>query len=70
VREQGYEVSRDELIKGAVAIAAPVFLGSGQVLGSLAVFGPGVRVDQERVSFFAELLKAESRKLSQALGSR
>jgi len=70
VREQGFEVSRDELIKGAVAVAVPVFLGDGQVIGSLAVFGPGVRVDEARVSFFVERLKAESRKLSQALGQR
>jgi len=70
VREQGYEVSRDELIKGAVAVAVPFFLGNGQVIGSLAVFGPGVRVDQERVALFAELLKAEARKLSQALGQK
>ena len=70
VRKQGFEVSRDELIKGAVAVAVPVFLGDGQVIGSLAVFGPGVRVDEARVSLFAELLKAESKKLSQALGQR
>ena len=70
VRKQGFEVSRDELIKGAVAVAVPVFLGDGQVIGSLAVFGPGVRVDEARVSLFVELLKAESKKLSQALGQR
>ena len=70
VRKQGFEVSRDELIKGAVAVAVPVFVGDGQVIGSLAVFGPGVRVDEARVAFFAERLKAESKKLSQALGQR
>lgn len=70
IQDQGYEVSRDELIKGAVAVAVPFFLGDGKVIGSLAVFGPGVRVDHERVSFFAELLKAEAKKLSQALGQR
>ncbi|MFD0878750.1 IclR family transcriptional regulator [Variovorax dokdonensis] len=70
VREQGYEVSRDELIKGAVAVAVPVFLGDGNVIGSLAVFGPGVRVDEARVKQFVEQLKVESRKLSQALGQR
>ncbi len=70
VRDQGYEVSRNELIKGAVAVAVPFFLGDGRVIGSLAVFGPGVRVDQQRVAFFVKLLKAESKKLSQALGQR
>jgi IclR family acetate operon transcriptional repressor len=70
IREQGYAISRDELIQGAVAIAVPFFLGDDKVMGSLAVFGPGVRVDQARVSVFATLLKEEARKLSQALGQR
>lgn len=70
IREQGYAISRDELIHGAVAVAVPFFLGNDKVMGSLAVFGPGVRVDQARVSVFVNLLKEEARKLSQALGQR
>lgn len=70
IREQGYAISRDELIQGAVAVAVPFFLGNDMVMGSLAVFGPGVRVGEERVSVFATLLKEEARKLSQALGQR
>jgi IclR family acetate operon transcriptional repressor len=70
VREQGYEVSRDELIKGAVAVAVPFFVGDDRVIGSLAVFGPGVRVDQAHVLRFAQRLKAEAKQLSQALGQR
>lgn len=70
VRAQGCEVSRDELIKGAVAVAVPFFLGDDRVLGSIAVFGPGVRVDDAHVKRFAELLKTEARKLSQALGQK
>ncbi|MDZ4397188.1 IclR family transcriptional regulator [Hydrogenophaga sp.] len=70
IREQGYAISRDELIQGAVAVAVPFFLGNDKVMGSLAVFGPGVRVDQARVSVFVTLLKEEARKLSQALGQR
>ena len=70
IREQGYAISRDELIQGAVAVAVPFFLGNDKVMGSLAVVGPGVRVDQARVSVFVTLLKEEARKLSQALGQR
>lgn len=70
IRTQGFEVSRDELIKGAVAVAVPFFLGDGRVMGSLAVFGPGVRVDDSHVRHFVALLKVEARKLSQALGQK
>ena len=70
IREQGYAISRDELIQGAVAVAAPFFLGNDKVMGSLAVFGPSVRVDQARVSVIAMLLQEEARQLSLALGQR
>lgn len=70
IRQQGYAISREELIKGAVAVAVPFFFGDGKVMGSLAVFGPSVRVDKVRVGEFAALLKEEARKLSQALGQR
>lgn len=70
IREQGYEISRDELIKGAVAVAVPFFMGDGKVAGSLAVFGPGVRVDRHRVQTFADMLKVEATALSKALGQR
>jgi DNA-binding IclR family transcriptional regulator len=70
IREQGYEISRDELIKGAVAVAVPFFGGDGKVKGSLAVFGPGVRVDEERVRAFVSALKVAGERLSMALGHR
>ena len=70
IREQGYEISRDELIKGAVAMAVPYFGGNGQVQGSLAVFGPGVRVDEERVRAIVAALKEAGGQLSAALGYR
>lgn len=70
IREQGYEISRDELIKGAVAVAVPFFGSDGKVKGSLAVFGPSVRVDEERVRAFVDALKSAGDRLSMALGHR
>jgi IclR family acetate operon transcriptional repressor len=70
IREQGYAISRDELIQGAVAVAVPFFYGNDKVMGSLAVFGPSVRVNDACVEGFTKLLKEEARKLSQALGQR
>ncbi|OGA75651.1 MAG: transcriptional regulator [Burkholderiales bacterium GWF1_66_17] len=68
IRQAGYAISRDELIQGAVAVAVPFFAGDTKVMGSLAVFGPSARVDTHRVGFFAELLLAEAKLLSEALG--
>jgi len=68
IRERGYEISRDELIQGAVAVAVPYFDSNGRVKGSLAVFGPSVRMDAQRVDACVTLLKEEGAKLSAALG--
>lgn len=68
IRLQGWGVSRDELIDGAVAVAAAFFRAGGAVAGSLAVFGPAVRIDAARATKFGQLLAREAQQLSEALG--
>ena len=68
IRQRGYAVSRNELIEGAVALAAPFFNGADRVAGSICIFGPGVRMPEDRVSEFTRLLVAEAATLSRALG--
>ncbi|MPW22134.1 helix-turn-helix domain-containing protein [Paraburkholderia sp. CNPSo 3157] len=70
IRAQGYGTSRHELIEGAVAVAAPFFNGANQIAGSICIFGPSVRVTDNRVTQFAELLKREATNLSRALGQQ
>ncbi|CAB3778608.1 HTH-type transcriptional regulator KipR [Paraburkholderia ultramafica] len=70
IRTQGFATSRHELIEGAVAVAAPFFNGADQVAGSICIFGPSVRVTDERVVLFAELLRHEAGNLSRALGQQ
>jgi IclR family acetate operon transcriptional repressor len=68
VRKRGYAISTEELIQGAVAIAAPFFKGSGEVAGSLVVFGPSARLDAERIETLGNLLVKEAESLSKLLG--
>lgn len=68
VRTNGYATSRDELIEGAVAIAAPFFEGSGRVVGSLGLFGPSVRLTEDVVSRYSKVLREEAAQISLALG--
>lgn len=68
IRERGYGVSRDELIRGAVAVAAPFFDGAGRVAGSVAVFGPGARLDDAQVARFGAWLVEAGQALSASLG--
>ena len=68
VRKQGFATSRDELIKGAVAVAVPFFERSGRVAGSMGIFGPDVRMDKARIDELAQLLLREAGQLSGLLG--
>jgi DNA-binding IclR family transcriptional regulator len=69
VKSRGYAVSRNELLQGAVAVAAPFFDGAGEVAGSIGVFGPGVRLADAQVEKVGKLLVREAKRLSKALGS-
>lgn len=68
IRTEGYATSRDELIQGAVAIAAPFFESSGRVVGSLGLFGPSARMNDQIVQSYAAFLREEAALLSKALG--
>ncbi|MEY4652730.1 MAG: hypothetical protein RI884_1311 [Pseudomonadota bacterium] len=62
VRVTGCAVSREELIAGAVAMAAPIFLAGGEVVGSLVIYGPSVRIDDKQVQrILQRLLRASAR---------
>jgi DNA-binding IclR family transcriptional regulator len=68
IRKRGYAISKEELIQGAVAVAAPFFNGGGQVAGSIAVFGPSARLNAARIEEFGKLLVTEAESMSKALG--
>ncbi|WP_260986395.1 IclR family transcriptional regulator [Bordetella genomosp. 13] len=66
-RRNGYAVSRNELISGAVAVAAPFFSGKG-VAGSIGVFGPAARLDDAAVKRLGPRVILGAQALSRALG--
>ena len=68
IRSVGYAISKDELIQGAVAIAAPFFTGGTKVVGSLAVFGPSARMDESKIEKIVAALLEESALLSKTIG--
>lgn len=55
IRKHGYAVSNSALIEGATAIAAPFFDKNRVVCGSIAVFGPTLRMTASKVSSIAAL---------------
>jgi IclR family acetate operon transcriptional repressor len=68
IRQRGYAISVEELIQGAVSIAAPFFDGSNKVAGSIVVFGPKARLDADRIAVVGGFLMQEAAALSKMLG--
>jgi DNA-binding IclR family transcriptional regulator len=66
-RQLGYAVSRDELIEGAVAVAAP-FFGLTGVAGSIGIFGPATRLGDTRVKVLGRMASDAADSLSALLG--
>ena len=66
-RKRGFAVSRNELIEGAVAVAAPFFNGKG-VAGSIGVFGPATRLGDREMQALGKLVIRDAALLSEALG--
>lgn len=68
IRRRGWAMSKDELIHGAVAVAAPFFDGAERVAGSICIFGPSVRLPAAQVEKIGPMLAREAGELSKALG--
>lgn len=68
-KRRGYGTSRGEIFLGAVAVAAPYFDHRGRVVGSVGIYGPSVRVNEDKMAEFAGLVTEAGRKISQLLGS-
>jgi IclR family transcriptional regulator, KDG regulon repressor len=70
VRERGYAIDDQEMDIGTCCVAAPVRNGFGEVVASLGVSGPSVRLTQRELTRVASIVVEEANSLSRALGHR
>jgi DNA-binding IclR family transcriptional regulator len=68
VREQGFAVAVDELEVGLTAVAAPIRNAHGDVVASMSVSGPTLRLTEERTGEVADRLVEASVEVSHRLG--
>lgn len=68
IRRQGYSLSAGEIIKGASAMAAPIFDRFGHVRGSVSVFGPEARLNGEHHAFCLRRMRQTADAISAAIG--
>ena len=67
-RRDKFRVSRSEIFDGAVGIAAPYFDNANRVAGSIIVFGPENRFNEQRIANVSKLVVRSAVELSAALG--
>ncbi|KRF12465.1 IclR family transcriptional regulator [Nocardioides sp. Soil797] len=68
VRQAGYAVAVDELEVGLTAVAAPIHNAHGDVIASLSVSGPTLRLDEERLEAVIPLVVDAAAEVSHRLG--
>lgn len=49
IREQDYAINQEEALRGMKSVAAPITDIDGDVIAAIAVFGPAVRMDNNRL---------------------
>jgi IclR family KDG regulon transcriptional repressor len=69
IRTRGYLITADEVVAGAVGVAAPVRDASGQVVAILHVSAPSMRMRSPRPRALVPAVVDAAAKLSQALGA-
>ena len=69
IRSRGYLVTSDEIIPGAVSVAAPVFDASGQVVAVLSVTAPSLRMRAPRPRALLAQVQDAAVRLSRRLGA-
>lgn len=68
VCDQGYAISREEFEKGLVAIAAPIYDRTGDVIAALSISGPTYRMESNMLQNFTEPLLIAAANISSQLG--
>ncbi len=68
VCDQGYAISNEEFEEGLVAIAAPIWDRSGEVVAALSISGPTYRMDSDTLDEFVLPLTEATQTISRKLG--
>lgn len=69
IKERGYSVSDEEVDRGVIAVGAPVFDGSGNVLAGLALAGLKFTIDDRELEKMISLAVGCARSISLKMGA-
>lgn len=67
-RRNGYATSHSEIFAGSAAVSAPCFDHRGNVVGSVGLYGPTARIDEQKLLEYSRLVREAGRQISVLLG--
>src|ERR1700722_15086162 len=67
-KRNGYATSRGEIFVGAVAVSAPYFDHRGSLVGSVGLYGPNARINDQKMLEYSKLVREAGRNISVLLG--
>lgn len=70
IRTKGYAVSQEELHKGVGSIAAPVKNKRGEIIASVSIAGPSVRINQINIPKLTRQVQQAANEVEQKLSLR
>jgi len=68
IRERGYAIDNEENEPGVCCVAAPILDSSRNVIASISISGPSVRITGEAIPKLAKMVIATSQRISESLG--
>lgn len=68
IKEQGYSLSKDELLDGVTSIAAPLRDFTGNVVAAITVTGPNQRITNYKIPIFVKKIIDAAKEASKRLG--
>ena len=68
MKEKGFAVDNEGVIQGLSCVAAPIINHTGEVKYSLSVTGPTVRMTEDKVREYAQIIKEATNEISYKIG--
>ncbi len=69
IRDQQFAIDDEENTPGMRCVSAAIFNAFGEPVGGISISGPTFRLTRERAPHFAEIVSAQARNVSRALGA-
>lgn len=70
IKQKGYSIDYEETVQGLVCVAAPIFDYSGAVRYSLSATVPTVRMDENKIKEYIDIIKVAANDISNSIGYR